>query len=61
MFWGIGRKRDIEAEKARDREAFLRRLREVLEPHSAAFESAPALCESFSGGVTRGQANSGQE
>jgi len=61
MFWGIGKKRDIETERAREREAFLRRLREVLEPHSAAFASAPKLCESFSGGVTRGQANSGRE
>ena len=60
MLWGIGKKRDIETEKAREREAFLRRLREVLEPDSAAFESTPTLCESFSGGVTRGQANSGQ-
>ena len=61
MFWGINGKKSTAEETAREREAFLRRLREVLEPHSAAFASAPKLCESFSGGVTRGQANSGRE
>lgn len=52
MFWRIGRKGRTGAESAREREAFLRRLTEVLEPHSAASESAMTLCESFSGGVT---------
>jgi len=54
MFWRTGRKRVAEAENAREREAFLRRLSEVLEPHSAASDSVMTRCESFSGGVTRG-------
>lgn len=54
MFWRTGRKRDVEAEKAREREAFLRRLREVLEPHCVDFESAKSSSERCSGGDTRG-------
>ena len=51
MFWRIGRKRDTTAEDAREREAFLRRLREVLDPYFAASESAMTLCESIFGRV----------
>jgi hypothetical protein len=40
MFWRQGRKREIEANKAREREAFLRRIREVLDRDSADFEPA---------------------